>query len=507
MRRFTSAVLTITSMVSVGALASCTSSTDSAGSPSPGIPTGGSSSAETTDPVSLSVLVFNVEYGGTPATDAVIGHVGADVVGVLESYNRLPKIAAAAGYPYYDVGLQILSKYPILEPSGAHGLYAYIEVSPGEAVAMINTHLDYVQDGPNRLDRGASVADVLATEKQVRLSTIRTLLPSAEHLLADGWPLLLTGDLNEPSHLDWTARTAAAHDGVGPVAWPVSEALLAAGLHDSYREARPNPVTDPGNTWGGVAGSHGSPRRIDYAYVGGPVEVLGSQVVGEKGGPGVDLAYPKWTSDHRAVLSRLTVTPAPIPTTVALSSRLVTRGDDVTAYYQLPDGADSGRIVLTGPSSATYPATGSSGSIHIGTDSLGAGVYRVRLLGPDDRVVATNQLTVRPRTARIHLTTDASSYAVGKRIRVRWTYGPANRWDWVAVYRAGADNPHQDDYLVWAYTGGHDAGALPPSTHGTLVLGRDQQGKPWPLPPGRYTVHYLLTDQYHSIGSAAFTVH
>ena len=45
---------------------------------------------------------------------------------------------------------------------------------------------------------------------------------------------------------------------------------------------------------------------------------------------------------------------------------------------ELPDGADSGRIVLTGPSSATYPATGSSGSIHIGTDSLGAGVYRVR---------------------------------------------------------------------------------------------------------------------------------
>ena len=506
MRRFSSAVLTVTSMACLGGLAACSGSTDSAGTPSPGIPTGGSSSATTADPVSLSVLVFNVEYGGTPATDAVIGRVGADVVGVLESYNRLPKIAAAAGYPYYDVGLQILSKYPILEPSGAHGLYAYIEVRPGEAVAMVNTHLDYVHDGPNRLGKGASVADVLATEKQVRLSTIRTLLPSAKHLLGDGWPLLLTGDLNEPSHLDWTAQTRSQHDGVGPVAWPVSEALLAAGLHDSYREARPNPVTDPGNTWGGVAGSHGSPRRIDYAYVGGPVDVLGSQVVGEKGGPGVDLAYPKWTSDHRAVLSRLTVTPAPIPTTVALSRRLVTQGDDVTASYQMPDGMAGGRVALTGPSSATYPATGASGTVQIQTSRLDAGVYRVQLLGTDDSVVATNQLTVRPRTARIHLTTDAPSYAVGQHIIVHWTDGPANRWDWVAVYRADADNPHQDDYLVWAYTGGHDAGALPPSTHGTLDFGRDQQGKPWPLPPGRYTVHYLLTDQYHSIGSAPLTV-
>ena len=113
---------------------------------------------------------------------------------------------------------------------------------------------------------------------------------------------------------------------------------------------------------------------------------------------------------------------------------------------------------------------------------------------------------MRPEATRIHLTTDASTYPVGKPITARWTRGPANRWDWVAVYRADADNPRKDDYLVWAYTGGHDAGALPPATHGTLVFGRDQQGKPWPLPPGSYTLHYLLTDQYNSIGSTGFTV-
>ncbi|MGA8245837.1 MAG: endonuclease/exonuclease/phosphatase family protein [Nocardioides sp.] len=470
------------------------------------MPPSTSTDAQTAGPLSLSVLVFNVEYGGSPSTDAVMADVGADVVGVLESYNRLPKIAAAAGYPYYDLGLQILSKYPILEPSGAHGLYAYIEVRPGEAVAMINTHLDYVQDGPNRLNRGASVADVLATEKQDRLSTIETLIPSAKQLLGDGWPLLLTGDLNEPSHLDWTAQTAAQHGGVGPVDWPVSEALAAAGLHDSYRVAHPDPATDPGNTWGGVAGSHGTPRRIDYAYVGGPVDVTSSQVVGEKGGPGVDLGYPKWTSDHRAVLSRLRVTPVPIPTTVALSSRLVTRGDDLTATYRLPEGDDGGRITLTGHSTRSYPVSGGSGTVSVHTRRLKPGTYRVALHDPDGAVVATNRLTVRPRAGRIRLTTDASTYAVGQPITVSWTHGPANRWDWVAVYRAGADDPEKDSYLVWAYTGGHDSGALPPSTHGRIVFGRDQQGKPWPLPPGHYTAHYLLTDQYHSVGSTHFTV-
>ena len=89
---------------------------------------------------------------------------------------------------------------------------------------------------------------------------------------------------------------------------------------------------------------------------------------------------------------------------------------------------------------------------------------------------------------------------MGDPITVRWTDGPANRWDWIGVYRADAADPEKDDYLVWGYTGGHDAGALPPSTEGELVLGRDHQGKPWPLPPGRYVVHYLLTDQYTSVG-------
>ena len=454
----------------------------------------------------MSLLVFNVEYGGSKATDAVMADLDADVVGVLESYNRLPEIAAAAGYPYYDVGLQILSKYPILEPSGADGLYSYIEVRPGEAVALINTHLDYVQDGPNRLGRGVPLADVLATEDKVRLSSVEKLLPAAAPLLDDGWPVLFTGDLNEPSHLDWTAATAAQHGGLGPVAWPVSQALADAGMRDAYREAHPDPAADPGNTWGGVAGAGGSPRRIDYAYVGGPVEVESSEVVGERGGDSVDRGYPRWTSDHRAVLSQLSVEPVPIPTTVALSSRMVTVGDDVTVTYRMPDGVDGGTVTLTGPSATSYDATGDSGTVEVDTSRLAPGAYRVDLVDGDDAVVATNDLYVRPADARVDVTTDASTYAVGDPITVGWTDGPANRWDWIGVYPAGAADPEQDDYLVWGYTGGHDAGALPPTTDGELVLGRDHQGSPWPLPPGRYVAHYLLTDQYTSVGSTAFTV-
>jgi hypothetical protein len=89
---------------------------------------------------------------------------------------------------------------------------------------------------------------------------------------------------------------------------------------------------------------------------------------------------------------------------------------------------------------------------------------------------------------------------------VSWSDGPANRWDWLAVYKAGASDPNTDSYTDWAYTGLHTSGTLPPSTHGSVTFGHDTQGGPWPLPPGRYVVHYLLTDQYRSAGSARFTV-
>jgi endonuclease/exonuclease/phosphatase family metal-dependent hydrolase len=503
MRRSATATLLC---LAAAVLAGCSGSAGGEPKPSHAPSSVASSSAAASEPVDLSLLVFNVEYGGSKATDAVIKDLDADVVGVLESYNRLPEIAEAAGYPYYDVGLQILSKYPILEPSEADGLYSFLEVRPGEAIAMINTHLDYVQDGPNRLAKGVPVDEVLATEEEVRVSTVQKLLPSVRSLLDDGWPLLFTGDLNEPSHLDWTAATADQHGGVGPVAWPVSEALVGAGLRDTYRETHPDPVTAPGNTWGAVNGRRGSPRRIDYAYVGGPVETSSGELVGEQGADGVDRGYSRWTSDHRAVLSQLSVTPVPLPTTVALSSRLITEGDPLSVTYRLPDSVDEGTVSLIGPTTSSYAVTEPMGRVQVAPDQLPAGSYRVTLEGPGGDTLAENELAVRPLDAQVMLTTDAPTYGVGDPITVHWTHGPGNRWDWIGVYRAAAADPEKDGYLVWAYTGGHDAGALPPATEGELVIGRDQQGRPWPLPPGKYVVHYLLTDEYTSAGSASFTV-
>jgi hypothetical protein len=106
----------------------------------------------------------------------------------------------------------------------------------------------------------------------------------------------------------------------------------------------------------------------------------------------------------------------------------------------------------------------------------------------------------------IRVSTDRPSYRVGEPIEVSWTEGPANRWDWVGVYPAAKFDPNVDSYLIWNYVGQHAAGAVPPSVEGSMTLDETAMGKPWPLPPGRYVVHYLVVDRYRSIGSATFEV-
>ena len=168
----------------------------------------------TGEDMELSVLVYNIEYSGDESTDAVIEDLDADIVGVLESYNRLPEIAKNTGYPYYNVGLQLLSKYPIHEPSGADGLYALIEVQPGYAVAFFNTHLDYVRYGPTQLVNGTPMDEVLASEDELRTNSIRIQTPDMQELAGAGYPVFLTGDFNQPSSLDYTEETIGTRKGI-----------------------------------------------------------------------------------------------------------------------------------------------------------------------------------------------------------------------------------------------------------------------------------------------------
>ncbi len=461
----------------------------------------------------LDVLVFNVEYRGGKHTDAVIRKIDADVVGVLESYERLPEIAAKTGYEYYNVGLQLLSKYPIHEPSGADGLYAMIEVKPGYVVAMFNTHLDYVKYGPRLLEKGVPVAEVIASENEVRTSSIQKQTPKMSELLQQDYPVVLTGDFNQPSSLDYTAATVGTRPGVTePIPWPVSEVLFQTGLSDTYREIHPDPVAVPGLTMANPDFREGGQGdRIDYVYAGGPVEVMDTKLIGEPGGESVDIPFEPWTSDHRAVVSSMRVTLAELPTTVSLTSRMLASDEDVTVYVNAPTEDELTVVIYPAGGDISTPSLGTQGvrsgdHLTIETDSLDPGGYEIALIDPSGEAWATNEFWLRSAEPNVDIDSDKTVYAVGEPIEITWDNGPANRWDWIGVYRAKKDNPNKDPYLLWGYTGGHDSGALPPTVSGAMTLNQDSQGKPWPLPAGKYVARYLLADQYESAGLVPFTV-
>jgi hypothetical protein len=289
------------------------------------------------------------------------------------------------------------------------------------------------------------------------------------------------------------------------VPWPVSEELFELGFRDTYREVHPDPVAEPAIT------QDSSGERIDYVYAAGPSTTLDSKLVGERGGEDVDIGAAPWTSDHRAVVSSFEVTPVAMPTLVAVDARLATVGDEITLTWNnpgqggneiaiVPEGEEAGEAVKTVEAADERDTAG------LDTAGWDPGSYDAVLIGGDDAEVARVPFYLRDPGAELELATDRRTYGRGEPIEVSWTQAPANRWDWLGVYEADASNPEEDDYLIWAYTGGHAAGTLPPTTAGSASLGPNSQGAPWPLSAGDYVVHYLLADEYESAGSARFSV-
>ena len=261
-----------------------------------------------------------------------------------------------------------------------------------------------------------------------------------------------------------------------------------AGFTDAYREAHPDPVADPGIH----LGRRRRERRQSRAASTTPTSEGRSRSTRARSS--ASRVPPASTAATRAgprttgpCSPRLPVSPATIPTTVALSSRMLTVGDSVTATYVMPEGTDGGTVDPRRAVDASHDVDGAEGGRRAADRRPGAGRLRGRAHRTrPDAVLATNELHLRPEDAQVGADAPTrATYDVGDPVTVRWTDGPANRWDWIGVYRAGAADPAKDDYLVWGYTGGHDAGALPPTADGELVLGRDHQGTPVAAAAGR----------------------
>jgi len=324
--------------------------------------------------------------------------------------------------------------------------------------------------------------------------------------------VFLIGDFNAPSHLDWTEEEVGAREHVRfALDWPVSEAVERAGLRDSYREVHPDPVQDPGLTWPAnrpiVKGynpyRNGAPAdRIDFIYAGGPAATIDSVLVGEEGGPGVEIAVTPWSTDHRATVSTFEFTPAEPRTMVAVQQRLVAVGDDVQVLFHAP-GGDGERVVVVpadgepGTEAVTEQATdeAANGTLAFPTEGWEPGSYEAVLVDGSGAELARTPFWAEDG-AKTTIATTKRAYEVGEPIRVEWRSAHGNRWDWIGIYKRGAD-PNVASYTQWSYTGA--------TIEGSVILDKDSGGS-WPLRPGKYSVYLLQDDSYVKVAGGNFAV-
>lgn len=268
----------------------------------------------------LGMLSFNVWEAGKNVNDAYckqlryISGTGVDIVGFQESNGgyatRLGQALGWHAWQERDVG--IISRYPIAKVLGETDVAGGVLVAlDGEQrrVVVWNVHLGYTPYGPYDFcfDK-MSVDRVLQREADSgRTPQIVDVMRRMKGQIADAdrVPVVLTGDFNVPSHLDWTEATRAAHCGVGAVPWPTSEEPTKAGLRDSFREVHEDPRETPGITWSPIfLDNKGRPEpldRIDFIYHKGLETVeYTTEVVGQPK-PEPNHRDNEWTSDHATV--------------------------------------------------------------------------------------------------------------------------------------------------------------------------------------------------------------
>jgi len=292
----------------------------------------------------LNLMSFNVWGAGqnegktTAQTIAAIRAAGADIVGMQETRAEMPpcrnnycpphgpsaagEIARALGYYHLDQRSSndslwanaVISRFPIVGPTPLDlGVCINVE---GRTVYLFNIHpTDYPYQPYQLLHIPYEAqppvntsAEAVRYAKRTRSRTFQLLeeeLAAAE----DAELMVITGDFNEPSDLDWTARAVAAGLHELAVPWPLTGSIESAGFIDTYRAAHPDEVAFPGFTWPSLtaqdASLTGYRDRIDFVFVrGAGVQIVQALLAGGSRDTAAVVVTP-WPSDHRAVIARI----------------------------------------------------------------------------------------------------------------------------------------------------------------------------------------------------------
>jgi endonuclease/exonuclease/phosphatase (EEP) superfamily protein YafD len=294
----------------------------------------------------FTVMVWNIWHGGKskmlPVEDGrpdvieIIRHTGADVVLMIETYGAAPMIAEALGYHYtlLSSNLCIFSRFPITNTflfekkiSGFNFGGAEILVNNKYPMVFFDTWLHYLPD-TRLVPTDKPEKEIISWEMEgTRVKEITAILDVIAPFLenSDKIPVIMGGDFNSHSHLDWTESTKDLyHHGGAIVEWPVSKAMEKAGFSDSFRELHTDPAEVLGVTWlhsitedqsktaeENYYGGHSRHDRIDYLYYRGEtLKALESETYNTPFGQFFEIKGRRFMfpSDHGLVITTFGIT-------------------------------------------------------------------------------------------------------------------------------------------------------------------------------------------------------
>jgi len=173
------------------------------------------------------------------------------------------------GVHFRQSGCAIVSNLPILEarafPFGGFAqIYLYVDHVALEALNFWSVHFPWHYYGPYKLCNTCKDPSIMNDRypiacppgmtisqcESVRVRALDQLMDQVEFAISslNHRLMVIAGDFNEPSHLDWTEAARWRHCNQTRN-WPLSETLANMGFTDAYRAQHPDPVRSPGFTW------------------------------------------------------------------------------------------------------------------------------------------------------------------------------------------------------------------------------------------------------------------
>ncbi|MDP1702770.1 MAG: endonuclease/exonuclease/phosphatase family protein [Aestuariivirga sp.] len=289
----------------------------------------------------VTLLSFNMWGAGAneqkpiDETVAVIKASGADIIGVQETVpepdpctadvcaatgnSRAKDVAAALGYHYHEFEHNtdnhwadaVISRFPFGKET-PNGVGVEIDMN-GRKVVAYSMNLDDAPYQPYQLlniEYGDSpflrtADETIKAASETRGKALALLLADIKSM-TDAGAQFVMGDFNEPSHLDWTEKAAAAGRHPLAVEYPTTKAVEAEGFVDTFRVAFPDEMAKPGVTWTPTSeptDPEDHHDRIDFVFAKAKnLKVISAGIVGEKA-PEADLVVTPWPSDHRASMA------------------------------------------------------------------------------------------------------------------------------------------------------------------------------------------------------------